>query len=94
MRIAIVVTLSLLLVGCGGMEGMNTRRMTNAELKSRYSSIERGLGAYQAGETDATRLRHYQDLVREEQDVSGELYRRCRAGDQDACLPGFRMIHE
>jgi hypothetical protein len=90
----IIVMLSMGLLGCGGMERINARRMSDSELRSRFAVIERELANYQAGETDAARLRHFETLSKEETEVERELYRRCQAGDRDACLPRFNMMRE
>jgi len=89
MKAMIVFGLLLGLVGCGGMEGMHARGMSNAELKSRFAEIEREQTTYHAGESDSATLRRFEKLSREESAVEGELLRRCQAGDKDACLPRF-----
>ena len=91
MRKTIVVGLSILSVGCAGVE---VRDKTDSELKARFAEVERELATYKTGEQDEARLRHYRDLANEERTVERELFRRCRAGDQDACLPQFNLIHE
>lgn len=90
----VVFLLFLGLFGCGEMGGINARRLTDSELKARFAEIEREQANYQAGEGDAARLRHFETLTKEEAEVERELYRRCRAGDQDACLPRFNMSRE
>jgi len=91
MRKTIVVGLSTLFVGCAGVE---VRGKTDSELKTRFSEVERELATYHTGEQDPVRLRRYRDLANEERTVERELFRRCRAGDQNACLPQFNLIHE
>jgi hypothetical protein len=89
MKAMIVFGLFLGLVSCGGMEGMNARRMSDAALKSRFAEIEREQATYHAGESDTATLRRFEILSREESAVERELLRRCQAGDKDACLPRF-----
>ncbi len=91
MRKLIVVGLSILSVGCAGLEA---RHKTTLELKARFSEVERELAMYHTGESDQVVLRHFRELTDEEHTVLRELYRRCRAGDQNACLPQFNLIYE
>ena len=60
MRKTIVVGLSILSVGCAGVE---VRDKTDSELKARFAEVERELATYQTGEQDEARLRHYRDLA-------------------------------
>jgi hypothetical protein len=90
----IVVMLSIALLGCGGMAGIHARRMSDSELKARLGEIERQQASYHAGEADAARLRQFEKLSNEESAVGRELLRRCRAGDEDACLPRFKMLRD
>lgn len=91
MRKLIVVGLSILSVGCAGLEA---RHKTTSELKGRFSEVERELAMYHTGESDQAVLRRFRELTDEEHTVLRELYRRCRAGDQSACLPQFHLIYE
>jgi len=91
MRKLIVVGLSILSVGCAGLE---VRQKTTSELKARFSEVERELANYHTGESDRAVLRRLRELTDEENRVLGELYRRCRAGDQSACSPRFHLIYE
>ena len=91
MRKTIVVGLSILSVGCAGVE---VRDKTDSELKARFAEVERELATYQTGEQDQARLRRYRDLANEERALERELFRRCRAGDQNACLPHFDLFYE
>jgi hypothetical protein len=79
------------LTACSGMTGMEPRGMSDGELKARFAAIEREQATYHAGEADAATLKRFQKLSEEESRVERELLRRCRAGDQDACLPRFNM---
>jgi len=88
----IMLGLFLGLVGCGGMAGMSARRMSNAELKSRFAEIEREQASYHPGESDSATLRRFEALSNEETAVGRELLRRCQAGDNDACLPRFNLM--
>jgi hypothetical protein len=89
MKIVIVFGIIMGLTGCAGI---NARRMSDAELKSRLSQIERAQASYHAGESDAATLRRFEALSNEESAVGHELLRRCQAGDRDACLPRFNML--
>jgi hypothetical protein len=91
MRKLILVGLSILSVGCAGLE---VRGKTDAELKGRHAEVERELAMYHTGESDRGVLGHFRDLVDEERAIERELYRRCRAGDQDACLSRFALMYE
>lgn len=78
----IVITLSALSFGCAGIEA---RHRTDSELKGRLSEVERELATYHPGEEEQALLRRFEKLCEEEHTIGRELYRRCRAGDQDAC---------
>jgi hypothetical protein len=89
MKIAILLGLSLLFVGCTSFE---VRRESTAELRGRYAQAERELAAYHAEENDRGRLSRFRDLTQQQHSVERELFRRCRAGDSNACLPHFHLI--
>jgi hypothetical protein len=89
MKIAIVFALSILLIGCTSLE---VRQRNTAELKARFVEVERELASYHPEETDRARLNRYLKLTEEEHSIERELFRRCRAGDHDACLPHFHLI--
>jgi hypothetical protein len=89
MKIAVVLALSVLLFGCTCLE---VHRRSTAELRARYVQLERQLAAYHPEETDQATLRRFVDLTEEEHSVERELFRRCRAGDHEACLPQFHLI--
>ncbi len=92
MKAIISLGLALSLLGCSGIGDMSVQRMSNAELKTRFADLEREQATYQAGESDPARLKHFEQLTREAHAVERELYDRCMAGDQDACLPRFHPL--
>jgi hypothetical protein len=89
MKIAFVLALSLSLLGCTSLE---VRRQNTAELKSHFFGIERELAWYHPEETDRAKLNRFRNLTEREHSIERELFRRCRAGDQGACLPYFHLI--
>lgn len=90
MRKLILVGLSILSVGCAGLQ---VRGKSNAELKGRLEQVVRELARYHTGENDRVVLGHLRELVDEEHTIEHELFRRCRAGDQDACLSQFSQMY-
>jgi hypothetical protein len=90
MRMLILAVISIFLVGCAGLE---VRGKTDAELKGRLAAVERELASYHTGESDRAVLGHLRERVDEEHAIERELFRRCRAGDQDACLPQFSQMY-
>ena len=90
MRKLILVGLSILSVGCASLE---VRGKSDAELKGRLAEVVRDLARYHTGESDRAVLGHLRELVDEEHTIERELFRRCRAGDQDACLPQFSQMY-
>jgi hypothetical protein len=91
MRKLILVGLSILSVGCAGLE---VRGKSDAELKGRLAEVERELAAYHTGESDRAVLNRFRDLIDESHAIERELFHRCRAGDQDACLSRFSLMSE
>jgi len=90
MRKLILVGLAMLFVGCAGLQ---VRGKSNAELKGRLEEVVRELAKYHTGESDRAVLGHLRELVDEEHTIEHELFRRCRAGDQDACLSQFDQMY-
>jgi len=90
MRKLIVIGLLILSVGCASLE---VRGKTDAELKGRLEEVVRELAKYHTGESDRAVLGHLRELVDEEHTIEHELFRRCRAGDQDACLSQFDQMY-
>ncbi|MBV9618250.1 MAG: hypothetical protein JO201_03480 [Verrucomicrobia bacterium] len=90
MRKLIVIGLSILLVGCASLE---VRSKTDAELKGRLAEVVRELAKYHTGESDRAVLGRLRQLVDEEHTIERELFRRCRGGDQDACLSQFDQMY-
>ena len=89
MKIAFLLALSLVSVGCTSLE---LRRQDTAHLKARFFAIEKDLASYHTGETNQITLNRFRRLIDEEQGIERELFRRCEAGDQAACLPYFHLI--
>ena len=89
MKIAIVLMLSPIVVGCTSLE---VRQRSTPELKHRYTYVQRELASYRPEENDKTRLQRLRHLTEEEGSIEHELFRRCRAGDPGACLPYFHLI--
>ena len=89
MKIAIVLMLSLIVVGCTSLE---VRQRSTPELRHRHTYVERELASYHPEEPDKARLRRFRHLTEEETSIEHELFRRCRAGDPGACLPYFHLI--
>ena len=85
-----ILFVGFLSVGCASLE---VRGKTNAELKGRLVEVQRELAKYHTGESDRAVLGHLRELVDEEHTIERELFRRCRAGDQDACLPQFSQMY-
>lgn len=74
-------------VGCAGIERINTKHKTDAQLKLRLSQTERELATFRFGEGGL----HDVSMLESERDaIERELLSRCEAGDQNACLPQFR----
>ena len=90
MRKLILVGLAMLFVGCAGLQ---VRGKSNAELKGRLEEVVRELAKYHTGESDRAVLGHLRELVDEEHTIEHELFHRCRAGDQDACLSQFDQMY-
>jgi hypothetical protein len=89
MKTAFVLALWLVLTGCTSLE---VRRQNTVELKARFFEIERELAWYHPEETDRAKLNRFRTLSEQEHSIERELFRRCQAGDQSACLPHFHLI--
>lgn len=75
-----------LFVGCAGIERINTKHKTDAQLKLRLSQVERELHSFRSGDSA---LHDFSMLESERDAIERELLSRCEAGDQTACLPQF-----
>jgi|GEM_PF-5520583 len=89
MKVAFVSALSLCFIGCTSLE---VRRQNTAELKTRFFEAERELAWYHPEESDRAKLNRFRKLTEQEHSIERELFRRCSAGDPNACLPYFHLI--